>query len=95
VWTEQTLHTNGKFDTRTWVSGEQSLPHGNVQHAPEDAKLLVYRRRLQNSFLSESKGRLDSDSLAETISQVEFYVVGSEVHQTARRESTFEVLHGT
>jgi len=59
---EQTLHTNGKFDTGTWVSGEQSLPHGNVQHAPEDAKLLVYRRGLQNSFLSESKGRLDSDN---------------------------------
>jgi hypothetical protein len=65
---EQTLHTNGKFDTGTWVSGEQSLPHGNVQHAPEDAKLLVYRRGLQNSFLSESEGRFDSDSLAETIS---------------------------
>ena len=59
---------------------EQLFPHGNVQHAPEDAKLLVYRRRLQNSFLSESKGRLDSDSLAETISQVEPYIVGSEVH---------------
>jgi hypothetical protein len=80
VRSEQTLHTNGKFDTRTWVSGEQSLPHGNVQHAPEDAKLLVYRRRLQNSFLSVSKGRLDLDSLAETTSQVDFYVVGSEVH---------------
>jgi hypothetical protein len=65
---EQTLHTNGKFDTGTWVSGEQSPPHGNVQHAPEDSKLLVYRRGLQNSFLSESEGRFDSDSLAETIS---------------------------
>jgi hypothetical protein len=95
VRSEQTLHTNGEFDTGTWVSGEQSLPHGNVQHAPEDAKLLVYRRGLQNSFLSESEGRLDSDSLAETISQVDFYVVGSDVHQTARRESVFEVLHGT
>jgi hypothetical protein len=80
VRSEQTLHTNGKFDTGTWVSGEQSLSHGNVQHAPEDAKLLVYRRGLQNSFLSESKGRLDSDSLAETISQVKFYVVGGEIH---------------
>jgi hypothetical protein len=80
VRSEQTLHTNGEFDTGTWVSGEQSLPHGNVQHAPEDAKLLVYRRGLQNSFLSESEGRLDSDSLAETISQVKFYVVGGEIH---------------
>jgi hypothetical protein len=95
VRSEQTLHTNGKFDTRTWVSGEQSLPHGNVQHAPEDAKLLVHRRGLQNSFLFEAKGRLNSDSLAETISQVEFYVVGSKIHQTVRRKSTFEVLHGT
>jgi hypothetical protein len=77
---EQTLHTNGEFDARTWVGREQLFPHGNVQHAPEDAKLLVYRRRLQNSFLSESKGRLDSDSLAETISQIELYMVGSEVH---------------
>jgi len=59
---EQTLHTNGEFDTGTWVSGEQSLPYGNIQHAPKDAKLLVYRHRLQNSFLSESKGRLDSDN---------------------------------
>jgi len=80
VGPEQTLHTNGEFDTGTWVSREQSLPHGNVQHAPKDAKLLVYRRRLQNSFLSVSKGSLDSDSLAETISQVDFYMVGSEVH---------------
>jgi len=80
VWPEQTLHTNGEFDTGTWVSGEQSLAYGNIQHARKDAKLLVYRHRLQNSFLSESKGRLDSDSLAETISQVDFYVVGSEVY---------------
>jgi hypothetical protein len=80
VWPEQTLHTNGEFDTGARVSGEQLFPHGNVQHAPEDAKLLVYRRRLQNSFLSVSKGRLDSDSLAETISQVDFYMVGSEVY---------------
>jgi hypothetical protein len=55
----------------------------------------VHRRGLQNSFLSEAKGRLNSDSLAETISQVEFYVVGSKIHQTVRRKSTFEVLHGT
>jgi hypothetical protein len=95
VWPEQSLHTNGEFDTGTWVGREQSLPYGNVQNAPKDAKLLMYRRRVQNSFLSESKGRLDSDSLAETISQVDFYVVGSDVHQTARRESVFEVLHGT
>jgi hypothetical protein len=80
VWPEQTLHTNGEFDTGAWVSREQSLPYGNVQHAPKDTKLLVYRRRLQNSFLSESNGRLDSDSLAETISQVDLYVVGSEIH---------------
>jgi hypothetical protein len=80
VWPEQTLHTNGEFNTGTWVSREQSLPHGNVQNAPKDAKLLVYRRGLQNSFLSESNGRLDSDSLAESISQVDFYVVGSEIH---------------
>jgi hypothetical protein len=80
VWPKQTLHTDGEFDTGAWVSGEQLFPHGNVQHAPEDAELLVYRRRLQNSFLSVSKGRLDSDSLAETISQVDFYMVGSEVH---------------
>jgi len=80
VWPEQTLHTNWEFDTRAWVSGEQSLPYGNVQHAPKDTKLLVYRRRLQNSFLSESKGRLDSDSLAESISQIDFYVVGGNVH---------------
>jgi hypothetical protein len=80
VWPEQTLHTNGEFDTGTWISREQSLPYGNVQHAPKDAKLLVYCRRLQYSFLSESKGRLDSNSLGETILQVEFYVVGSDVH---------------
>jgi hypothetical protein len=80
VWPEQTLHTNGEFDTGTRVSREQSLPYRNVQHAPKDAKLLVYRRRLQNSFLSESEGRLDSDSLAETISQVEVYVVGGDIH---------------
>jgi hypothetical protein len=77
---EQSLHTNGEFDAGTWISREQSFPDGNVQHAPEDAKLLVYRRWLQNSFLSDSKGRPDSDSLAETISQIEFHVVGSEVH---------------
>jgi hypothetical protein len=71
---------DGEFDTGAWVSREQSLPYGNVQNAPKDAKLLVYRRRLQNSFLSETKGRLDSDSLAETISQLDFYVVGSDVH---------------
>jgi hypothetical protein len=80
VWSKQTLYTNGEFDAGTWVSREQSFPQGNVQHAPEDAELLVYRSRLQNSFLSDSKGRFDSDSLAETISEVDFYVVGSEVN---------------
>jgi hypothetical protein len=95
VWPEQSLHTNGKFDTGARVSREQLFPHGDVQHSPEDAKLLVYRRGLQNSFLSVSEGRLDPDSLAESISQVDFYMVGSDVHQTARCKGTFKVLHGT
>jgi hypothetical protein len=77
---KQALDTNGEFDARTGVRWEQLFPHGDIQHAPEDAELLVYRCRLQNSFLSESKRILDSDALAKAISQVKFYVVGSNVH---------------
>src|SRR5450432_3880476 len=94
VWPKQTLHTNGEFDSGAWVSRKQLFPHGNVQHPPEDAKFLVDRSRLQNSFLSVSEGTLDSNSLTETISQVVFYVVGGEGRQTDRRKGTFKVFHG-
>jgi hypothetical protein len=80
---EQTLHSDRKFNGGTGVGWQELLTDSDVEHPPENSELLVDGRRLDCSQLSVAELRLDANMLAETLSKIQLNAVSSDLDQAA------------
>ena len=70
MWPEQPLQNHGELDTGTRVGGAELLLYCDAENSSKHPKLLMNRRRLQQSDFDHSRSPPHASALLEAVSKV-------------------------